>query len=128
MDFSQSSYVDLALILLVALVLMLPSIPQSRVDVIVPSHIPMFCKCGPQYMLTLYDNGTVTFDKTQKRFPVTDTKAITDYLYGPFVNFSREHSDVTIRASDNVSYSTLFTLTEHLKNNGAEIVAWSRLQ
>lgn len=128
MDFSQNSYVDLGLILLVAFVLMLPSVPQSGVDVIVPSHIPRLCRCGSQYMLTLYDNGTVTFDQTQKRFSVSDTEAITDYLYGSFVNFNPEHLGVTLRADENVSYSTLFALTEHLKNNGVEIVAWSRLQ
>lgn len=43
------------------------------------------------------------------------------------MNFSPEYSVITVRANKNVGFSTLFMLTEHLKNHGAKFVAWSRL-
>lgn len=128
MDFSHHSYVDLALMLLVAFVLMLPRSDDLREDVIVPSQFGAIFKCAPRYELTLHNDETVTFVSTHQHFSVSDTTAITDYLYGPFVNFTLVYGVITVRTNDNVSFSTLFTLTEHLKNNGAEIVAWSRLK
>ena len=128
MDFSQHSYVDLALILLVAFVLMLPRSNDSHEDVVVPTQSGAMCKCSPRYDLTLHNDETVTFVKTNQIFSVSDKKAITDYLYGPFINFSPVYSVITVRADESVSFGTLFTLTEHLKSSGAEIVAWSSLQ
>lgn len=128
MDFSQHSYVDLALILLVALVLMLPRSSDSNEDIAIPQHFSGICKCGPRYELTLHDDETVTFGRTSQRFSVSDIKAITDYLYGPFMNFSPKYGVITVRANEGVSFGTLYTLTGKLKSNGAEIVAWSRLQ
>jgi biopolymer transport protein ExbD len=127
MDFSKHSYVDLALMLLVAFVLMLPRSSDSHEDVAIPTQSGAICKCSPRYDLTLHDDETVTFVRTNQSFSVSDEKAITDYLYGPFMNFTPVYGVVTVRANENVSFSTLFTLTEHLKNSGAEIVAWSRL-
>lgn len=127
MDFSQHGFVDLALILLVAFILMLPRSSDSHEDIIIPQNFSVICKCGEQHELTLHDDETVTFGRTNQRFYVTDIRAITDYLYGPFMNFSPKYSVIIVRASESVSFGTLFTLTEQLKHNGAEVVAWSRL-
>ena len=127
MDVSQNSFVDLALMLLVAFVLMLPRSSDSHEDIIIPQDVSVMCKCGPKYYLTLNDDETVTFARTNQRFSVSDTRAITDYLYGPFMNFSPRYSVITVRANKDVSFNTLFTITEHLKNSGVEAVAWSRL-
>lgn len=127
MGVSQNSFVDLALMLLVAFVLMLPRSSDSHEDIIIPQDVSVMCKCGPKYDLTLNDDETVTFARTNQRFSVSEKGAITDYLYGPFMNFSPKYSVITVRANKNVSFSTLFTLTEHLKNSGAEYVAWSML-
>ena len=127
MDFFKHSFVDLALILLVAFVLMLPRSSGSHENIFIPQYDGAMCKCGPKYDLTLYDDETVIFARTSQRFSVSDKRAITDYLYGPFINFSPKYSVITVRASKNISFSTLFTITEHLKNSGAESVAWSRL-
>jgi len=127
MDFFKHSFVDLALILLVAFVLMLPRSSDSHENIVIPQDVSVMCKCGPKYDLTLHDDETVIFARTSQRFSVSEKGAITDYLYGPFMNFSPRYSVITVRASKNVSFSTLFTLTEHLKNSGAEYVAWSML-
>lgn len=128
MDIFKHSFVDLGLILLVAFVLMLPRSSDSHEDITIPKHFSGICKCGPRYELTLHDDDTVTFVRTSQHFSVSDTKAIVDYLYGPFVNFSPKYGVITVRADKGVSFGTLFTLTEHLKSSGAEIVAWSSLQ
>jgi biopolymer transport protein ExbD len=127
MDFFKHSFVDLALILLVAFVLMLPRPIDSHEDIVIPKHSSGMCKCGPRYDLTLNDDEIVTFARTNQQFSVSDMGAITDHLYGPFMNFSPKYSVITVRANKNVSFNTLFMLTEHLKNSGAEFVAWSRL-
>lgn len=128
MDFSQHGYVDVALILLVAFFLMLSPQEQSFEDIIVPQHVNKMCKCTEQFELTLYDNETIVFDNHKKHFAISDVTAIKDYLYGPFVNFSSKyHGVIIIKANENVDFSSLYTLTEQLKNSGANVVAWSRL-
>jgi len=46
--------------------------------IIIPTHFGGICKCGPKYELTLYDDETVTFGRTNQLFSLSETTVIID--------------------------------------------------